>query len=254
MAGLYPAFVFASGTQGTISSVSVASLRAQIQEVESKAFLLREKVKMFAFRQPLQAAPSSARWQVALQVGHWKMEEVPWELRGLNHSEQARGGGKMEWEINLAIAQKAAELLGAHRIGVTLLGAALPGIYKADALVAIHADQNPNLPRASGFKVAASAHDKSGKARRLAQLLEQEYRRATGLDREVYIPESMSSYYAFNSDKFLYAVHPLTPSVIIETGYLPNPRDRAIILTNPQMAAAGIVQALVKFLEEHGTK
>ena len=67
---------------------------------------------------------------------------------------------------------------------------------------------------------------------------------------ESYIPSSMPYYYAFNSSKFLYAVHPATPAAIIETGYLPNPRDRAVILTNPHMAAQGIAQGILKFLKE----
>lgn len=232
----------------------IATLRTQIQEVMGKALAVREQVRKLAFENPAQAVFGvSGRSQVALQVGHWKIEEAPWELRALDPERQAEGGGKMEWEVVLAIAQETVKMLEAEDVGVTLLPAILPSIYKADVFVSIHADQNPNMPWASGFKVAASAFDQSGKAKKLAQFLGEEYRKTTWLTQETYIPKSMPYYYAFNSSKFLYAVHPTTPAVIIETGYLPNPRDRAIILTNPQMAAQGIAQGILKFLEAYGT-
>lgn len=240
--GLSPSFAFANST---------ADLRAQIEELMRQALAIREQIRQMAFAQPVQATFTLAgQKQVALQVGHWKMENVPWELRALDPHRQAAGGGKMEWEINLVIVQKTAKILEAQGIGVTILSSILPSIYKADVFVAIHADQNPSLPFASGFKVAASAFDQSGKAERLAQLLEQEYIKITGLWQETYIPSSMPYYYAFNSSKFLYAIHPQTPAAIIETGYLSNPRDRAIILTNPDMAAEGIANAILEFLKE----
>ena len=240
--GLRPSFTLA---------VDEAGLRTQIQEVMEKALAVREQVRKLAFENPVRSTSAEfGQPQVALQVGHWKIEEAPWELRALDPSRQAQGGGKMEWEIGLAIAQETAKLLEAEGIGVVVLPAILPSIYQADVFVSIHADQNPNLPNASGFKVAASAFDQSGRARRLAQLLKEEYRKATWLNIDSYIPKSMPYYYAFNSSKFLYAVHPTTPAAIIETGYLPNPRDRAIILSNPQMAAQGIVQGIIKFLQE----
>lgn len=235
----------------TAAAADVATLKAQADQVFQQALIVREALHRLALAQPVQATGAFAgQKQVALQVGHWKMEEVPWDLQYLDPHRQAQGAGKMEWEINLAIAKETAKLLEARGIGVTILPAILPSIYKADVFVAIHADQNPNLPWKSGFKVAASAFDQSGKAKRLAQLLKEEYREATWLDVETYIPSSMPHYYAFNSSRFLYAIHPHTPAAIIETGYLPNPRDRAIIFTNPQMAAQGIAQGILRFLQE----
>lgn len=233
------------------SANSIVDLKEQLDVAMKQMLRLREQVRQMAFEQPVQATVTSVgQEQVALQVGHWKMEEIPWELRALNPHRQATGAGKMEWEINLVIARETARILEAQGIGVTILPAILPSIYKADVFVAIHADQNPSLPSASGFTVASSAYDRSGEAEQLAQLLAQEYRKATWLPQQSYIPKTLPYYYAFNSSKFSYAVHPQTPSAIIETGYLPNPRDRAVILTNPHMAAAGIANAIVKFLEE----
>jgi hypothetical protein len=227
------------------------SLLAQASALMEQALAIREKVKVLAYESAVKPLAVSDEPQVILQVGHWKMGEVPWELRGLHGSQQSQGGGKIEWEINLAIAEETKKLLEAEGIGVTLVPAIFPTVLAADAFVSIHADQNPSLPFASGFTVASSAYDQSGKAGRLAQLLGEEYRQATWLDQQRYIPGSMRQYYAFNSTKFMYAIHPDTPSAIIETGYLPNPRDRAIILTNPQMAAQGIARGITKFLKEN---
>ena len=249
--GSYPVFAFAQVEEGSAAPASFASLLSQVEEMMQKLSTLRNQVRMLALQQPMEArVVSGQKWQVALQVGHWNMEELPWELRKLSPLRQAQGGGKMEWEVNLAIAQRTAEQLRAQGIGVTILSAALPSIYKADAFVAIHADQNPNLPYASGFKVAASAFDQSGKASRLARLLQEEYQKETWLSLETYIPKTMPYYYAFNSEKFTFAIHPTTPSVIIETGYLPNIRDQLIISKHPEVAAKGIAQGILKFLRE----
>ena len=86
--GLSPSFAFANST---------ADLRAQIEELMRQALAIREQIRQMAFAQPVQATFTLAgQKQVALQVGHWKMENVPWELRALNPHRQATGGGKME--------------------------------------------------------------------------------------------------------------------------------------------------------------
>src|SRR5690606_26368767 len=48
--------------------------------------------------------------RVALQAGHWKSAEAPDEQAGLRGN-GTRGGGKAEWEVNLAIANLTAEML-----------------------------------------------------------------------------------------------------------------------------------------------
>jgi len=242
---LYPTFVLGA---------DFATLKAQIDEVLKQAMAIREQVKTLAYQQAVRpTAASVGQKQVVLQVGHWKMEEMPWELRHLDPHRQAQAPGIAEWEVNLAIAQETKKLLLQQGIGVTLAPAILPRIYLADVFISIHADQRPLDPWASGYKIAPSAYDQSGKARKLAQLMDAEYQKATWLTRDTYIPDSMTHYYAFNSQKFMYAIHPKTPSVIIETGYLPNPRDQAVIWTNPGMAAQGIAQGILKFLYEEGS-
>lgn len=40
--------------------------------------------------------------KVTLQVGHWKKDDLPEELEKLKVSGGSSGGGKDEWEVNLA--------------------------------------------------------------------------------------------------------------------------------------------------------
>jgi hypothetical protein len=233
------------------ASVDVYSLRVQIAKIMQQALAARERIKQMAYEQPVQATLASVgQKHVALQVGHWKLEEAPWELRGLDPKRQARSAGYMEWQVGLRIAQEVEKILTKEGIAVTILPAILPSTYKADVFVSIHADQNPSAPWLSGFKIAPSIFDQSGKARKLSEAIATEYTISSGLDQETYIPDSMPYYYAFNHDKFIFAVHPATPAVIIETGYLPNPRDRAVIATSPHMPATGIANGVLKFFAE----
>ena len=116
--------------------------------------------------------PNLSEWQrpdgplrVGLQVGHWRTEELPDEFERLRRrGGGTRGGGKKEWEVNLAIAEKTANLLRDQGIVVDILPATVPEAYWADAFIAIHADGNDNSS-VSGFKVA-SAYDCSLTGRR----------------------------------------------------------------------------------------
>jgi hypothetical protein len=59
----------------------------------------------------------------------------------------------------------------------------------------------------------------------------------------------MQNYYAFNFRRYEHALHPMTIGVIIETGFLTSPRDRGVIIDDPERAARGIVAAVKAFPE-----
>ena len=63
-----------------------------------------------------------------LQAGHWLTYDIPPELHGLGPG--ANGGGKYEWEVNLDIAKRTADICG-RPYEVDILPTTIPVEYKA---------------------------------------------------------------------------------------------------------------------------
>lgn len=185
--------------------------------------------------------------RIALQAGHWRAREAPDEQAGLR-SNGTRGGGKHEWEVNLEIARRTATLLEGSGLEVEILPTTVPPGYWADLFISIHADGHPS-PATSGFRAAAPRRDPTGRAHDFVAVLERSYREATGLPRYPTITRRMTGYYAFNWRRYTHAVHPMTTGVILETGFLSSPRDRAIIVNDPERAARGIAAAVREYVE-----
>lgn len=70
--------------------------------------------------------------RVGLQVGHWKNDEVPDELENLRRNTGASGGGKMEWEVNYALAIEIEKILENEGIEVDIIPTTVPPNYWAD--------------------------------------------------------------------------------------------------------------------------
>jgi len=183
--------------------------------------------------------------RIALQAGHWKANEAPAELSGLRDNGTA-SQGTAEWEVNLAIAERAAELLEGLGYAVDVLPAVVPPSYRAHLFISIHADGSGDA-RASGFRVASPRNDRTGRAEAVVRLLEETYGEATGIRRLPTVTRRMQNYYAFNFQRYVHALHPMTIAVILETGFLTNAGDRRIIVQDPERAARGIVAAVVAF-------
>jgi N-acetylmuramoyl-L-alanine amidase len=196
--------------------------------------------------------PTPADWaapdgpvRIALQAGHWKANEAPPELSGLRDNGTA-AQGTAEWEVNLDIAERAKAQLEGLGYAVDILPAVVPPSYRAHLFISIHADGSRD-PRASGFRVAAPRNDRTGRAAAAARLLEQSYGDATGIKRLPSVTRRMQNYYAFNFQRYVHALHPLTIAVILETGFLTSASDRRVIVDDPDRAAQGIVAAVVAF-------
>jgi N-acetylmuramoyl-L-alanine amidase len=196
--------------------------------------------------------PSPADWaapdgpvRIALQAGHWKANEAPPELSGLRDNGTAIQG-RAEWQVNLEIAERAKAQLEGLGYTVDILPAVVPPSYRAHLFISIHADGSGD-PRASGFRVAAPRNDRTGRAAAAAHLLEQSYGEATGIKRLPTVTRRMQNYYAFNFQRYVHALHPMTIAVILETGFLTSASDRTIIVDDPDRAAQGIVAAVVAF-------
>ncbi|MEX2470745.1 MAG: N-acetylmuramoyl-L-alanine amidase [Gemmatimonadota bacterium] len=198
--------------------------------------------------------PTPADWQppegpvkIALQAGHWRANEAPDELRGLRDN-GTRWRDVAEWEANLRIAERSAEMLRELGYEAEVLPAVVPPGYRAHLFIAIHAD-GAGDPRASGYRVAAPRRDATGRAAGIVSLLEESYGEETGLRRLPDVTRRMSNYYAFNYRRYEHALHPMTIALILETGFITSERDRAVILSDPDRAARGIVAAVTRFEE-----
>ena len=187
--------------------------------------------------------------KVGLQIGHYKINEVPEELEALKNNTGTSGGGKWEWEINKSIAELASKMLIDKGMVVDLLPATIPPDYIADVFVSIHADGNLNR-NINGFKVSPPRRDLSQKANTLSRTIEEEYKKSTSLVIDPNITRNMSGYYAFNWRRYAHSIHPMTPSVILETGFLTSPLDQKLLINKPELAAKGLVDGILKYLQQ----
>ena len=199
-------------------------------------------------RVPLWNPPGPRK--VGLQAGHWLYADAPDELADLRSNPGSHGGGWAEWEVNLEIAERAAALLREAGVEVEVLPTTVPVRYRAHAFVAIHADGDPNGVLA-GYKVARSGFSATPEVDDLfAEMLSQEYGAATGLARQDnQITHRMRWYYAFNARRYQHAVAPGVPQAIIETGFLTSAADRLLLVGEPDRAARGIADGILKFLQ-----
>jgi hypothetical protein len=185
--------------------------------------------------------------KVALQVGHWKSNEAPEEQKRLRGNTGATGGGKSEWEVNMRIAEETARILKEKGISVEILPTTIPPDYFADVFVSIHADGNLDTTK-TGYKAAAPRRDMTGNADELLDFVESEYEKATGLDKDPNVTRNMRGYYAFGWWRYDHAVHPMTTSIILETGFLTSPSDRKIIVDKPEISAKGLAEGITEYL------
>jgi N-acetylmuramoyl-L-alanine amidase len=186
--------------------------------------------------------------RVGLQAGHWRVEEIPTELRGLGPG--ASAGGKAEWEVNLDIAERTAVILRAYGVEVEILPSTIPIEYQAHAFLSIHADGDPAGAR-QGYKLGRAAWSATPQADdKLMADISSAYADATRMPLDpVGASRRMTAYYAFNSRRYCHAIAPGTPSAILEAGYLTSAVDRQILLGDPDAAARGIATGLLRYLD-----
>ncbi len=187
--------------------------------------------------------------KVGIQAGHWKNSELPDELDRIRNNGGTSNKQIAEWEVNLRIAEETKKLLEAEGIVVDIIPATVPPAYWADAFISIHSDGNTNSS-VSGYKIAAPRRDLSNKSNELVKLIEEKYGEETGLEKDPNITRNMTGYYAFSWRRFQHAIHPMTPAVIVETGFLTNPSDAKLITNTPEIPAKAIADAVLIFLKK----
>lgn len=206
-----------------------------------------------SFREPF---PQLPRWnppgvkRVGLQAGHWLFDEAPDELEELRTNPGASGGGWAEWEVNLQIAKRTAEILRAEGVEVDVLPTTVPIRYRAHAFVTIHADGDVT-GSLNGFKVGRALFSATPDVdNRLVEALNTDYQQVTGLTRrDEQISRRMTGYYAFNARRYQHAVAPGVPQAIVEAGFMTSASDRRLLIGNPDLAAQGIARGILRFLE-----
>jgi len=203
------------------------------------------------FRDPL---PQSPVWnpagpkRVGIQIGHWFTGQLPPELGRLSAGTSA--GGWSEWEVNLLIGQRVVQQLEEAGVQADLLPAVIPIRYRAQAFVAIHGDGDTS-GALNGYKIARPGFSSIPAADdELVRAMYDEYGAATGMrrDSDIHISLRMTYYYAFNTRRYQHAIDLGTPAAIIETGFLTNGSDRAFLTGQPDVAARGITNGILRFL------
>jgi N-acetylmuramoyl-L-alanine amidase len=154
--------------------------------------------------------------------------------------------GLTEAEINFNVAQMVVRELRAQGFSVDLLDEFDPRLenYQAAALVSIHANTCQDFgEQVSGFLVAAAAARVTarGDDEILVDCIAQYYHQSTTLPRHNGLTEDMTNYHTFRE------IHPLTPAVIIELGFMR--ADRDLLVNRPNESAQGVADGILCFLQ-----
>lgn len=188
--------------------------------------------------------------RVGVQAGHWRTEDLPDELASFRTSTGASAGGVDEVDINLSIARRVAALLEERGVTVDVLPSTIPPGYRAEAFISLHADGSES-PRPRGYKLA-TPYDTVPESELLLDALAEEYAAATGLPRDPTVTRNMRGYYAFDGRSYEHSIDSATPAVILEMGFVSNPRDRALLTEDADRVARAIADGILRYLRAAG--
>lgn len=189
--------------------------------------------------------------RIGLQVGHFGAADQPDELATLRTSTGGHWDGVDEVNVNLAVVEALAERLTVLGFEVDVLNATIPVAYRADALISVHADANPDTRR-RGYKSAHTRPARNALEPLLKLAIDRSVFLATELpDDDRNVSGNMLQYYAFNHRRFSHSAAARTPALLVELGYLSNEQDMKL-LRDPALFADAIARGLVAFLDEIG--
>ena len=153
-----------------------------------------------------------------------------------------------EVDINFAVAERIVARLKGRNYAVDMLDEVDPRLenYRAAALVSIHANTCYDFGEyVSGYIVAISeARPRVGVDAFLRECIAINYGARVPLRRSFAVTEDMSNYHVWQK------IHPLTPGMILEMGYML--ADQAALTEDPDLLADAITAGIMCFLENSG--
>lgn len=189
--------------------------------------------------------------KVALQIGHEDVANHPHELRNLRWNTGGYAAGVYEIDINRRVVAQLERRLVAVGVDVDILPATPPVGYRADVFISVHADSVRD-PSRRGYKSAHFEPARNALEPILKAHLDAAYLQASQLaDDSINVSPNMRAFYAFNHRKYRHSVHPDTPAVIVEMGYISHAFDRAYLAKASEPADA-LFQGIVSYLRDQG--
>jgi len=180
---------------------------------------------------------------IAVQPGHWKIDELPAEQARRERSSGAAYAGVREADINLAVVDALVPLLEEEGWEVVVVPATVPPGLRADAFISIHADWGASTSR-SGWKLSPPWRP-SEAATSLANALKESFGTEPELNEDVGgVTVGMRGYFGFASNRYTHASSPYTPAVLIELGFVTNTTERIRMVTRPEYYAELIHRGL----------
>ena len=150
-----------------------------------------------------------------------------------------------EADINFAVAKRVVAALEGMNYGVEMLDEFDPRLnnYRADALVSIHANTCYDFgEHVSGYIVAISeARPEFGADAFLRECIAENFGAYVPLERSYNLTADMTDNHTWRK------IHPLTPAMILEMGYML--ADQAVLTEDPDLLARAIVDGILCFIE-----
>lgn len=154
-----------------------------------------------------------------------------------------------EVDVNFAVAQRVVAKLKAENFTVDLLDENDPRLdnYQGIALVSIHANTCYDFGEfVSGYIVAkAEARPDFGNDTLLRECVALNFGALVPLERSFVLTLDMTNYHVFRT------IHPLTPAVILEMGYML--ADREVLENEPELLAQAITNGIYCYLGLSGS-
>ena len=187
-------------------------------------------------------------WVVAVQPGHWEIDELPDELYRLRGSSGTSWGTTREVDVNRAVADALVGLIRDQGWTALLVPATVPPGLRADAFLSLHADGSSDTKR-TGWKLAPPWRSSSA-GLALSEALSASFLTQKDLRHDADgITINMRGYFGFSHQRFVHAASPLTPSVLVELGFLSNEYDRSLMTSNPLRFAKLLLAGLESYFK-----